>query len=139
MSVVLYFLAATFAAACIWLTVRIVNRRERWAKRTAVALVAALVGYPISFGPACWIGSRTGIGNGALAVVYQPLLRLCMRNTWPGDVSWWYAKIGTKDGIYTSRGPEGEVQLHWEPLRFKINWSMSSGDAHFVGDDQPEK
>jgi hypothetical protein len=32
--------------------VRIVNRRERWAKWTAVGLLVVLIGYPLSSGPA---------------------------------------------------------------------------------------
>ena len=43
--------SAVFAATCIWLTVRIVNRRERWAKWTAVALVLTPVLYAVSSGP----------------------------------------------------------------------------------------
>jgi hypothetical protein len=54
MTALLSTLAVAFAAFCVWLTVRIVNRRERWAKRTAVSLVVVLVGYPLSFGPAMW-------------------------------------------------------------------------------------
>ena len=39
-------LAVAFAAFCVWLTVRIVNRRERWAKWTAAAtLLMAAIGY----------------------------------------------------------------------------------------------
>ena len=41
---------AAFAATCIWLTVQIVNRRERWAKWTAVALVLTPVLYVLSSG-----------------------------------------------------------------------------------------
>jgi hypothetical protein len=52
-SIILPALGIAFAASFVWLTVRIINRRERWAKRTAVALVVLLV-YPLSFGPACW-------------------------------------------------------------------------------------
>ncbi len=48
-------LAVAFAALCVWLMVRLVNRRERWAKRTLAALVAMPVLYVASFGPACWI------------------------------------------------------------------------------------
>jgi len=52
---ILPVLAVAFAAFSVWLTVRIVNRRERWAKWT---LVGAIVGVPLlyilSFGPACW-------------------------------------------------------------------------------------
>ena len=41
--------AAAFAAFCVWLTVRIVNRRERWANWTAgcigCAAIVAAIGY----------------------------------------------------------------------------------------------
>lgn len=39
MTLVLPALSVTFAAICVWLTVRIVNRRERWAKWAAVAVL----------------------------------------------------------------------------------------------------
>ena len=59
MSIVLPALAVAFAAFCVWLTVRIINRRERWAKWTAVALlVGAPPLYLLSWGPTCWLASR---------------------------------------------------------------------------------
>lgn len=52
MSILVPVLAFAF---CIWLTVRIINRREHWAKRTLETVVLALpVLYVLSFGPACW-------------------------------------------------------------------------------------
>ena len=39
MHIALLIAAVVFAAFCVWLTVRIINRRERWAKWTAVALI----------------------------------------------------------------------------------------------------
>jgi len=42
-----------FAAVCLWLTVRIINRRERWAKWTLAGMVGLPVLYVVSFGPAC--------------------------------------------------------------------------------------
>ncbi len=44
-------MAVVFAAFCVWLTVRIVNRRERWAKRLAWGLIAISAIYPLSSGP----------------------------------------------------------------------------------------
>ena len=56
MSEILFAVAGISVAAFgIWLTVRIINRRERWARRTAAALVVVLVVYPLSFGPAVWL------------------------------------------------------------------------------------
>lgn len=59
MDVAVPIIGIAFAAFCIWLLVRIVNRRERWAKWTAVGLVIGLpVLYVLSFGPACWATSQ---------------------------------------------------------------------------------
>jgi len=54
MSLLLGATCIAFGAFCVWLGVRIVNRRERWAKRVAVGMAAVLVLYVASFGPACW-------------------------------------------------------------------------------------
>ena len=50
MAIALAVSGIAFAALCVWLTVRIVNRREKWA---AVLLVVVLAIYPLGFGPAC--------------------------------------------------------------------------------------
>lgn len=50
------FVGAGYAAACVWIGVRLLNRRERWAKRTALALAITPVLYVIGSGPLC-IGS----------------------------------------------------------------------------------
>jgi hypothetical protein len=56
-AVLLIFAVAgiTYAALAIWVTVRLVNRKERWAKRTMVWLTVAPVLYFLSTGPAIWI------------------------------------------------------------------------------------
>ena len=72
-------LAVAFAAFVIWLTVRIVNRKERRTKRTAVILVALLVGYPLSWGPALWLHYRGHLPESlspAISAFYWPLERL---------------------------------------------------------------
>ena len=58
MTIALPGLGVAFAAFYIWLAVRIVNRREKWAKWTAVGMAAVLVGYPVSFGPVCWLADQ---------------------------------------------------------------------------------
>ncbi len=120
-------LSAAFAAFCVWLTVRIVNRRERWAKWTLAVTLSLPVLYVASFGPTCWISSRTGIGSRAVAVVYQPMLRLCMRNTYLGDAFLWYAAIGTRNGIHTARDVERNIHVQWEPMRFDLFPGASTG------------
>jgi hypothetical protein len=93
--------AIVFVAFCVWLTVRIVNRRERWAKRLGVAtLIMALLGYPLSIGPACRLEEFL-YDNGCQAAAssmsevtcrfYDPLL-WCRDNgpRFVADAYWWY-------------------------------------------------
>jgi len=72
--------AAAFTALCIWLGVRIFNRRERWAKWTLAAVVALPVACAASLGPACWISSRAGFGAPAVSIIYEPLVSLILDN-----------------------------------------------------------
>jgi hypothetical protein len=67
----LAIMGAAVAAFAVWLTVRIVNRRERWAKRMAAAFLVFSVAYPLSFGPAYWMCTDA---NGRV------------RKDWTGDV-----------------------------------------------------
>jgi hypothetical protein len=91
MSMALVIMGVAFAALAVWLAVRIVNRRERWAKWTAVALVA----YPLSFGPAVWLAARGTIPETAVKCVYWPLLcqRVHLPNSW-GAIIQWYGSFG---------------------------------------------
>ena len=127
MAILFAILGVAFAALCVWLGVRTINRRERWAKRTLAAVFGLPMLYAASFGPACWISSRTGIGSRAVSVVYQPILRLCMRDTYFAAAFWWYASIGTKDGIYTARDAERNIHIQWEPLRINFLSGVSAG------------
>jgi hypothetical protein len=67
-----------FAAFCVWLGVRVYNRRERWAKKTAICAVVMVL-YVAGLGPACWISSRSGRGGAALSFFYRPLTWLTLR------------------------------------------------------------
>jgi hypothetical protein len=42
----------------------------------SAVLVAVLVGYPLSFGPACWVTSWTDCGASAIPIIYKPIVRL---------------------------------------------------------------
>ncbi|HLJ11838.1 MAG TPA: hypothetical protein VKU82_11650 [Planctomycetaceae bacterium] len=60
------------AAFCIWLTVRVVNRRERWAKRVAVIAATGLA-YPLSFWVACWAVQHGMLTDRIAKAVYEPI------------------------------------------------------------------
>src|SRR5260370_1286604 len=102
-------LGTTFGAVAVWLAVRIVNRRERWAKWTAVALAAVLVSYSLSFGPACWISSRTSVGASRLPVIYRPMMWVISRDRRFARALNQYAELGA------------EMDWHW------FDFSNSSG------------
>jgi hypothetical protein len=81
-----------------------------------VALVAVLVGYPLSFGPACWISSRSGIGVSVVNSAYQPMLGLAFNGP---DViqrgTLWYGKL-MADGRWTVVYVSGRCKWDRMPL-----------------------
>ncbi len=63
-----------------------------------VALVAVLA-YPASFGPACWISSRSGIGGSVVNFAYQPMLGMAFEG--PEVIrrgTLWYVQLLAKRG-----------------------------------------
>jgi len=74
MEMLLEVLVVVFTAFGIWLTVRIINRRERSAKWTLAAAVVALALYVLSFGPACWWCSEIVSDRDGLVVVQAPYI-----------------------------------------------------------------
>src|SRR5262249_24359075 len=66
--------AVVDAAAFLWLGVGYLNRRERWAKRALLILVAMAVLYPLSFGPACAAWDHEWISEGSFHFAYDPLV-----------------------------------------------------------------
>ena|SRR5665213_2817689 len=46
----------------------------------SVTVVMVLVGYPLSFGRACWISSRTNVGASAVSIIYRPMMRAMSAN-----------------------------------------------------------
>jgi len=76
-----------------------------------VVVVVALVAYPLSFGPACWIVGNNETAISGILNVYYPILwaaRATRRETEPGAFessrldNWiiWYSTIGRDDGAY---------------------------------------
>ena len=61
-----------------------------------VALVALLVTYPLTFGPACWISSRTQPSGQLVSTVYCPVLLAWHRGPrWIKNAIWRYARVGS--------------------------------------------
>ncbi len=91
-----------FGGFCVWLGVRIVNRRERWAKWMLAAVVAVPAVYIASFGPACWITSRTSRGTSAIGIIYKPITQALSPNddTVISRLINWYSEIGAPVGWY---------------------------------------
>jgi hypothetical protein len=86
--------AVAFAAICVWLGVRIYNRRERWAKRTLALLVGLPLLYVASFGPAIRAYHRNPTHESYAMVVkwYRPFLIAVGRS--PAGVRWTVEQSG---------------------------------------------
>lgn len=105
----------------IWLTVRIVNRREKWAIRLAVTAVA-ISSYPLSLGPTCWFVEHKVVASATVAPVYDPLFWLEFRA--PASIqhaAMKYAKalgveaayIGVRDTPFLRRFAVNDLAFRW--------------------------
>jgi hypothetical protein len=124
MGIILTALGAAFGACCVWLAVRIINRRERWAKWTLTAAIGVPALYVASFGPACWVSSRLNTESEApvISIVYRP-------------VTWAFA-----EPRYGAGPPPGKLEMglrHYAGLFAKPGWLwMSIGDYDLNTGDQ---
>jgi|GEM_PF-3208101 len=80
MTTILPVLGSAFVAVCIWLGVRVVNRKERWAKWTLAAVLGMPLLYVASFVPGCWLVGREILPRKAACMIYRPLIRLNERS-----------------------------------------------------------
>src|SRR5882724_11136068 len=94
-----------FAGLCVWLAVRIVNRRKRLATWTVAAILFGMpMHYLLSFGPTCWWLSEpqtTQMGKSVFRKVwhappgYWPIGWAASRAPTPITVAIrWYATVG---------------------------------------------
>jgi hypothetical protein len=128
MTILLAALAITVSAFCVWLTVRTVNRRERWAKWTLAGLVGLPVLYIASFGPACWLTSnRYSVAGGPLfgrkvPRAFHPICiaeRRCPKLL--SSAIKWYATLGIGDSLLVGpqfRDHTGEIHT-WLAYRVR--------------------
>jgi hypothetical protein len=94
MAIAIAISAIAFAAFCVWLAVRIFNRRERWAKRTlAASLFGILAGYPLSYGPVLWLFtkfSQSPVASRVIVAFYRPLwVAASVSETTAGLLNWY--------------------------------------------------
>ena len=112
------------AALAIGLTVRIVNRRERWAKWTAVGFFfGSPILYLASFGPACWWmaptveevpgGPRIGSNAAYVSRAYWPIGWAVNRFQSIRPMVAWYSRLfGGRSGVLLpvkASGAEGTI------------------------------
>lgn len=122
MDIVLPALAVAFTAFCVLLTVRIVNRREWWAKQTLAAVVGLPAVYIASFGPACWINERLGVGMNAISIVYDPIIRLASNDIRVRRPVQKYATIGSRRFSIIDHG-----KIEWSPADWtELMWLIES-------------
>jgi hypothetical protein len=91
--------AVAFVAIGVWLTVRIVNRRERWAKWTLAAVASLPVLYVLSYGPMSWwlynAKPRSGTPWQTHIAFYYPLQRIEISGPhWASEGLQWYRDWG---------------------------------------------
>jgi hypothetical protein len=96
---------AGFTAISVWLTVRTINQRERWAKWALAITLSLPVLYVVGFGPACWLASEEKMSatvGRAVCRVYAPLLDHVL---FSDDASWsvralhWWSSVGSNGDV----------------------------------------
>jgi len=84
----------------------------------AIVIVSALVMYPLSFGPVCWITSRANCSHEILTTIYQPVHWVWGLNAENrvGHAIRWYVQLGAADGWHwigeTRRDSDGNE--YWD-------------------------
>jgi len=120
MAIALSTLGAAFAAFYVWLAVQLINRRERWAKWLAAGLVFSVV-YPASFGPVCWIASRSG-GHRFIRHFYRPLMQIAdvVQNPALNKSITRYSLLGSANGwMWVRIPPTPSHNDNWQWVRVR--------------------
>ncbi len=66
----------------------------------AAALMAALVMYPLTFGPASWFACRSYCALETVESAYRPILWLGTHNRIVGKVATWYMALGVANDVH---------------------------------------
>src|SRR5262249_53162746 len=95
------FFGVVFTCFCVWFGVRVFNRKERWAKRTPLAVLIVFALYIASLGPASWLASWGVLPLNPTAKFYLPMFCTVDRTSeqgdrWITDALAWYTRVGEK-------------------------------------------
>ena len=107
-----------FAALCIWLIVRVINRRGRLAKWSLAIVVASPVLYVASFRPVCWMTARPRLRDFPAQIhwttrIFWPIGRdLGSDSTVVAAIRWW-ATFAVPDGyvVLAPQNPNGTTRF----------------------------
>jgi hypothetical protein len=99
MHIILPALSVSTAAFFIWLTIRIVNRRDRWAKWAAAGLILLVVAaYPLSMGPVLVFAPDLRIRADDFSRFYYPIYWVSYRSKIVDEVVFdWYCEYVWQD------------------------------------------
>ncbi len=97
-----------------------------------VARVAVLAGYPLSFGPACWLTATPETSflpaHPKAMIVYWPLGDAAMWNEPVGRSLRWWMRVGTPDGrIATVPTNPGGTHVVGFGRIVKMQWARQGG------------
>src|SRR5262245_39140921 len=94
------------------------HKKPGVAFRATVVMVCLLVAYPLSFGPACWISSRTALGHRTIPKFYRPLTLALDCESFPalGKTVGWYSRIGAAEGWHWSYA----IAPYWDAERQSV-------------------
>src|SRR5689334_4037306 len=85
----------------------------------AVAVVVALVLYPLSFGPWCWLTAQADRGSTFVPAIYRPVTRAAETNRKLSAAIRWYASIAAPERwtLLCDYFDEGPPRWKWHKLR----------------------
>lgn len=84
-----------------------------------VALVVVFVGYPLSFGPACWVTSRLNTGANVLPSAYRPIIWGLSMSGLNKPIRW-YARVGAAPTWDWWRWEYRDEPWGWKPSRNQL-------------------
>jgi len=135
MNVLLPALAVAMAAFCLWLGVRIVNRRERWAKRLFATIIGVPLLYVLSFGPACWLVHDRSLPEPALdafQTFYTPIY-----NATGNDAGWFSGAIGAYVRCWSDEMVWRIFERRRGPIKVRDRHSFRARDTNYLEPDTP--